>query len=111
MQELHPPEIEERGKDASKCAVTELRKKLETWLNRPMKIKISDGRTLVGIFLCTDKDRNVILGTCEEYVGPYDSNNKEEPRTLGLAMIPGRHIVSIEIDDQKQSTFDVGSTA
>lgn len=28
----------------------------------------------------------------------YESNEKEEPRTLGLAMIPGRHIVSIYID-------------
>ncbi len=24
--------------------------------------------------------------------------NGEEPRTLGLAMVPGRHIVSIDVD-------------
>ena len=28
-----------------------------------------------------------------------DSQPKEDPRILGLAMIPGKHIVSIEIDD------------
>ncbi|XP_071943933.1 N-alpha-acetyltransferase 38, NatC auxiliary subunit-like [Antedon mediterranea] len=99
MQDLHPDEIVEKGQEVPPGGSV-LRKQLETWLNRPMKIIISDGRTLIGIFLCTDKDRNVILGTCEEYVGVYDENSKEEPRTLGLAMIPGRHIVSIEIDDQ-----------
>ncbi|KAG8237775.1 hypothetical protein J437_LFUL017091 [Ladona fulva] len=25
--------------------------------------------------------------------------NKEEPRVLGLVMVPGRHIVSIHLDD------------
>ena len=33
-----------------------------------MKIKLTDGRVLIGIFLCTDKDANVILGTCDEYL-------------------------------------------
>lgn len=31
-----------------------------------------------------------------------DSKN-EEPRILGLAMIPGKHIVSLEIDEQPKS--------
>lgn len=61
-----------------------------------MKIKLTDGRILVGIFLCTDKDANVILGTCAEYLS---EENSGEPRMLGLAMVPGRHIVSIHIDE------------
>lgn len=61
-----------------------------------MKIKLTDGRILVGIFLCTDKDANVILGTCAEYLS---EDNSGEPRMLGLAMVPGRHIVSIHIDE------------
>lgn len=75
---------------------SEKRKLLESWLNKIMKIKISDGRTLIGSFLCTDQDRNIILGSCQEFVGSLEE--KEEPRILGLAMVPGKHIVSIEID-------------
>lgn len=75
---------------------SEKRKLLESWLNKIMRIKISDGRTLIGSFLCTDQDRNIILGSCQEFVG--SSDEKEEPRILGLAMVPGKHIVSIEVD-------------
>lgn len=45
-----------------------LRLKLESWLNKNMRIEMTDGRVLIGIFLCTDRDRNVILGSCAEYL-------------------------------------------
>lgn len=48
---------------------SEKRKLLESWLNKIMRVKISDGRTLIGSFLCTDQDRNIILGSCQEFVG------------------------------------------
>ncbi|KXJ15518.1 N-alpha-acetyltransferase 38, NatC auxiliary subunit [Exaiptasia diaphana] len=84
---------------------TEKRKQLESWLNKLMRIKISDGRTLIGSFLCTDKDMNIILGSCQEFVG-QPGVDKEDPRILGLAMVPGRHIKSIEIDlDRKYNKF------
>ncbi|KAK2168282.1 hypothetical protein LSH36_18g01074 [Paralvinella palmiformis] len=78
---------------------TEGRALLEKLLNKNMKIKMTDGRTLIGIFVCTDKDRNVILGSCKEYL-TYPDTDKEDPRMLGLAMIPGHHIVSIDIDEE-----------
>lgn len=34
-----------------------------------MKVEISDGRTLIGQFLCTDADENIILGSCQEFIG------------------------------------------
>ncbi|XP_041377984.1 N-alpha-acetyltransferase 38, NatC auxiliary subunit-like [Gigantopelta aegis] len=77
------------------------RKQLERWLNKSMKIQMTDGRTLIGVFLCTDRDRNVILGSCEEYIKSPDTEDKEEPRVLGLAMVPGQHIVSIHVDESK----------
>lgn len=75
-----------------------LRLRLESWLNKNMKIEMTDGRVLIGIFLCTDRDRNVILGSCSEYLKPEDGETVEEPRVLGLAMVPGHHIVSIQVD-------------
>lgn len=48
---------EETGKD-----------KLLKWINKQMKIEMTDGRVLIGIFLCTDRDGNVILGSCSEYL-------------------------------------------
>lgn len=50
---------------------------LRSWLNKIIKVKISDGRRLIGSFLCTDKDMNIILGSCQEYV-------HEEGRILTL---------------------------
>ena len=48
----------------------EQRKKIElieSCLNKEMAITITDGRIVVGEFLCTDKDANVILGGTQEY--------------------------------------------
>ncbi|WAR13709.1 LSMD1-like protein [Mya arenaria] len=81
---------------------------LQSWLNKSMKVEMTDGRTLIGMFLCTDRDRNVILGSCEEYLQPPgNEGKKEEPRILGLAMIPGHHIVSIHIDDDSKNVAEL----
>nr|CAH7754125.1 unnamed protein product [Callosobruchus chinensis] len=74
--------------------------KLRSWLNKSFRIEMTDGRVLIGVFLCTDRDANIILGSCSEYL-PQSMNRKptnEEPRMLGLVMIPGKHIVSIHIE-------------
>ena len=68
-----------------------------------MTLQCSDGRILVGIFLCTDKDANVIMGSCTESMGSEEEEEENdsatvEPRVLGLAMVPGKHIVSIHVD-------------
>ncbi|XP_077049203.1 N-alpha-acetyltransferase 38, NatC auxiliary subunit [Agelaius phoeniceus] len=57
-----------------------------------------DGRTLVGAFLCTDRQSNVILGSAQEFLKAADAFPGSEPRVLGLAMVPGHHIVSIEVE-------------
>ncbi|XP_072753435.1 N-alpha-acetyltransferase 38, NatC auxiliary subunit [Anoplolepis gracilipes] len=70
------------------------KQKLKSWLNRHLRIEMTDGRVLRGAFLCTDRDANVILGSCTEYL----STEHKEARVLGLVMVPGRHIVSIHLD-------------
>lgn len=106
---------------------------LRSWLNKTLKIVMSDGRILIGVFLCTDREGNLILGGCQEFlkaegmhrpldsslVGPTgvivglldwnncmpsllslisDSGSTDEPRVLGLVMVPGRHIVQMYLD-------------
>ncbi|KAM7026315.1 LOW QUALITY PROTEIN: N-alpha-acetyltransferase 38, NatC auxiliary subunit-like [Acridotheres tristis] len=74
------------------------RQRLEALLNRSLRIRMSDGRTLVGLFLCTDRQSNVILGSAQEFLKAADAFPGSEPRVLGLAMVPGHHIVSIEVE-------------
>lgn len=42
--------------------------KLRSWLNKNLRIEMSDGRILVGAFLCTDRDSNIILSSCAEFL-------------------------------------------
>ncbi|XP_057290426.1 N-alpha-acetyltransferase 38, NatC auxiliary subunit-like [Hydractinia symbiolongicarpus] len=80
---------------------------LELLLNKSMKVEISDGRTLIGQFLCTDADENIILGSCQEFIGNPSDENAEEPRLLGLAMIPGRHVKTMHVDMDKKTQEDI----
>lgn len=73
--------------------------KLKSWLNKNFRIKLSDGRLLIGLFLCTDSDANIILGMAAEYRG-------DEERCLGLIIVPKAHIVSIEVDEKWNSVTD-----
>ena len=41
---------------------------LESYLNKRMRVGISDGRVIDGMFLCTDRDCNIVLGNCEEFL-------------------------------------------
>ncbi|XP_077772967.1 N-alpha-acetyltransferase 38, NatC auxiliary subunit isoform X1 [Podarcis muralis] len=86
------------GEEKADTPYLHARRKLENLLNKSMRIRMTDGRTLVGCFLCTDRDCNVILGSAQEYLKPTDSFSAGEPRVLGLAMVPGHHIVSIEVE-------------
>ena len=43
----------------------------------------------------------IFLGTCAEYL---TEENSREPRMLGLAMIPGRHIISIHVDETLETS-------
>lgn len=43
------------------------RDKLRAWLGKTLKIVITDGRVIVGSFVCTDRVGNVILENSSEY--------------------------------------------
>uniref|UniRef100_A0A3B3RW03 Sm domain-containing protein n=1 Tax=Paramormyrops kingsleyae TaxID=1676925 RepID=A0A3B3RW03_9TELE len=60
---LHTAQME-----MSSLSTSPARQKLENLLNKSMRIRMTDGRTLVGLFLCTDRDCNVILGSAQEFL-------------------------------------------
>ena len=50
-------------------------------LNKSMKIQITDGRYLIGTFVCTDMQSNVILASCQEFI---DENTDSDPKKCNL---------------------------
>lgn len=42
------------------------KRRLAQWLNKQMKIEMTDGRIIIGDFVCTDKDANIILSSSVE---------------------------------------------
>ena len=50
----------------------EARDRLLGYLNKRMRVFLSDGRVIIGNFLCTDRDSNLVLGSCEEYLSQDD---------------------------------------
>uniref|UniRef100_A0A8C9AZS6 N-alpha-acetyltransferase 38, NatC auxiliary subunit n=1 Tax=Phocoena sinus TaxID=42100 RepID=A0A8C9AZS6_PHOSS len=78
------------------------RQQLEALLNKTMRIHMTE-EALVGCFLCTNRDCSVILGSAQEFLKPSNSFSAEEPRVLGLAVVPGHHIHIVSIEVQRES--------
>ncbi|KAI1399193.1 Sm-like ribonucleoprotein [Hypoxylon fuscum] len=89
---------------------------LTSLLNKNLRVYTTDGRLFHGTFKCTDTDRNVVLSLTYEYRRPSklqlaeaaaeieDSRlgtvTAEMPsRYLGLVVVPGAHIVKIEVEE------------
>lgn len=85
---------------------------LRGYLNHKARIAITDGRVFIGTFVCTDKQKNIILAHTTEYrggtalltMGPLVTSHAlflflDEHRIVGLVMIPGKHLVKMEIED------------
>ncbi|KAJ5676246.1 hypothetical protein N7462_009143 [Penicillium macrosclerotiorum] len=92
---------------------------LDGLLGRTLRIHTTDSRMFVGLFKCTDAERNIILANSFEYRFPTASaiqeaakaeswdQTPESPvsvkvsmtsRLVGLIVIPGRHITKIELE-------------
>jgi small nuclear ribonucleoprotein (snRNP)-like protein len=80
-------------------------------LESTLVITITDGRSFVGHFICTDRDQNIILNQAEEFLPHWTADGKngqeeaaERPvsvgawggREVGMIMLRGRDIVKIE---------------
>lgn len=77
------------------------REKLKKWLGRMVRITLRNKLVLVGIFSCTDHDKNLIIANCDTFV-PGDV----EPIAYGNVMVPGDQIVSFAVDMPVSSELD-----
>ncbi|KAI0109161.1 hypothetical protein GGR51DRAFT_512980 [Nemania sp. FL0031] len=85
-------------------------------INKTLRIHATDGRMFIGTFKCTDTDRNVVLSLTYEYRQPSQQKLTEAAaaaastnsqtvkadmtsRYLGLVVIPGEHIVKMEVEE------------
>ena len=61
--------VVQHNKMADKDVVTDHeRETLRGFLNKRLRVKLSDGRFVVGDLLCTNRDMNTVLGNCEESI-------------------------------------------
>ncbi|OAX82211.1 hypothetical protein ACJ72_03432 [Emergomyces africanus] len=100
---------------------------LESLLGKTLRIHTTDTRLFVGVFKCTDNDRNIILSTTHEYRyptcvplpaslhgtenDPVDLAREDDTastgivkanmtsRYIGLVVVPGQYITKIELDE------------
>ncbi|OAA65995.1 lsm domain containing protein [Niveomyces insectorum RCEF 264] len=91
------------------------REYLRSLLNKYLLIHTTDGRMFRGEFMCTDPDYNIVLAHATEYRQPSARKRAQEarqaetgatkvvlnmtPRYLGLIVVPGQHIVKIELEE------------
>lgn len=90
----------------------EARQFLTSLLNKNLRITVTDGRMFLGAFKCTDPDENVVLSNAYEYRHPSEHKIRAAAakaggknvkldmtsRYLGLVVLPGQHIVKIEVE-------------
>nr|CCA14583.1 AlNc14C4G652 [Albugo laibachii Nc14] len=84
-------------------------RRLAKYQTRILRIKITDGRVIVGSFYCLDKQFNIILTDAKEWRSNSESDTEKSRewfpddllcdsdtlRSLGLVLITGKYILSI----------------
>jgi len=91
--------------------------KMIAFINWRMRVTVQDARMFVGTLLAFDRHMNLVLGDCEEFrrlKSNRKSQNKmmevrEEKRSLGLVLLRGENIVSMQIESPPQKNNEAGS--
>lgn len=79
---------------------TSARSHIQSLFNKDFKVVLLDDRVVIGTFLCTDGDQNIILGAAKEYENEMDfAHGSRGPRLIGLAMVNGRNLKALFVGD------------
>jgi small nuclear ribonucleoprotein (snRNP)-like protein len=129
--QLQLEQVPQPGGGAGDVSVGEATREVMALLGALVRVKISDGRVVVGHFHCFDKHQNVIVKDAREYpplrarAPPAKGKDKTEKskaeaeqeaadedahfagvaatkraiggRTLGMVLVPGKHIVYMKV--------------
>jgi len=76
------------------------RQRLRKWLGKMFRVETKDGRVFEGVFSCTDRDANIVLSMCFQYL-----KGDKEPSFIGDAMIARKDISSIAVDMKKEQAL------
>ena len=68
---------------------------LQSWLNRVVRVRLTDERIVTGTLRCLDGDRNLVLGSANE----RRAGAGGAPRTIGHVIVPGKHIVAFWVEN------------
>ena len=71
--------------------------KVQSWMGRRLRVHMTDGRVVTGLFDCIDKHGNVILDRALEW---KSATAPETERPIGYVLVPGKHITKAEIQDE-----------
>ena len=66
-------------------------------MGRSLRVHMTDGRVVTGLFDCVDKHGNVILDRALEWKSLAEPATE---RSVGYVLVPGKHIVKAEIEDE-----------
>lgn len=107
------PSAEQPEAPAVDSSKAEAESYLESLINKTLRVYTTDSRLFVGTFKCTDPQSNLVLSLTHEYRQPSQQKLLEAAaslesdtlraemtsRYLGLVVVPGEHIVKIEVEE------------
>ena len=68
---------------------------LEGYIGKKLTVKISDGRTFIGVLMCTDRDVNIVMRDVVECPASKENPTDDVCRKIALVAIRGVHIKQI----------------
>ncbi len=71
---------------------------IQSLFGKIIRARIEDNRVIEGEFMCIDREMNIIVGGATEYHNVNDidfTTTPEISRRIGMAMIPGKNITAI----------------
>ena len=71
--------------------------KLKPYVNRHCRVKLVDGRVVLGSFICYDYQGNVLMNNAEEQQAP-DKEGNISTRSLGMILVKVQHLSKFQVE-------------